>query len=93
MAKKKKIKIWLPVYASAEFECEVDTSIGNYDRYIDDIAEEFLDYCTSTGGLCHYCNRKIETDLTINEIMFSNRDEDKYAIEDLRDQIKSALDK
>lgn len=57
-----KIKIMLPVYASAMFEADIDV-VG---KTAEEIEDDFLDNCRECDTLCFQCARTIETDFTIN---------------------------
>jgi len=81
---KKKIKVWLPVYATAEFECEIETDdIEDKDKVVDSILKTY----NRTGYLCHHCSRSIETDYTVDDMVFESGDEKQYLYEDVKEMI------
>jgi len=84
---KKKIKIWLPIYASALFECEVETE----HRDIEDVCDDFLEDCKPIKGLCWHCGNNISTDMVIDEQLFSNTSEGKVMMSDLREQVEEMI--
>ena len=80
----KKIKIWLPIYASAEFECEVDEKLlDNKDALIDEV----ICAAKRTGYLCHHCSRTLETGYTIADDVYNSKAEIDYLYEEIKEQI------
>ncbi|MCP3924503.1 MAG: hypothetical protein GY714_18170 [Desulfobacterales bacterium] len=58
-----KIKMWLPVGASAEFEADIDVE-GKTSK---EVFDEFMQECQPTGYLCHHCSDGIQSDYEILE--------------------------
>ncbi len=75
-----KIKLSMPVHASAEFEAEIDIE-GKTPKEI--IKEFWIEMDRAGSSLCHQCSRSIETDF---EIIEDSEDLDKYMEEELIEQ-------
>jgi len=73
-----KIKIMLPVYASAEFEADIDIE----GKTVDEIEDEFFENCVKSGFLCHQCSRAVETDFDVD---FDNVD---YVFDEIQSIVK-----
>ena len=64
----KTVIAYLPVYASAKFEAEIETD----GKTKDEIRESFLESCEASGFICHQCANTLETDFQIDELVFKN---------------------
>lgn len=53
---------WLPVYASAKFECDIDPE-GKTEK---EIKDEFIMSAYAVGSICHQCSNEIESEFCLN---------------------------
>jgi hypothetical protein len=60
-----KVRTWLPVFASARFELEIDEEEWNK-MTVEQKHLIFLGQCYPTGGLCCQCSDDISCDLDID---------------------------
>lgn len=70
-----KVTAWLPVYASACFELEIDSEewkqMTDEEKHI-----KFMAECYPTGGLCHQCAGEINCDMDMDVSCLSEDPQD-----------------
>ena len=66
---KKKVEMWLPVFASARFIAEIDVPENETEFEIKGAVNEFFENMFTDGYLCHHCARELECDFEYDEEM------------------------